>query len=55
MTGGTAALAHLPTLIEQQTGITVRIADDALHAVVIGTGILLEHLDDYKRSILVKR
>ncbi len=55
MTGGTAALAHLPTLIEQQTGIKVRLADDVLHAVVNGTGILLEHMDEYKRSILVKK
>ncbi len=55
MTGGTSGLAHLPSLIEQQTGIKVRVTDDALHAVVNGTGILLEHLDDYKRSILIKR
>lgn len=55
MTGGTAGLAHLPALIEQQTGIKVRVADDALFAVARGTGILLDHLDEYKRSILVKR
>ncbi|MBP6904444.1 MAG: rod shape-determining protein [Candidatus Pacebacteria bacterium] len=55
MTGGTSGLAHLPALIEQQTGIKVRVADDASYAVVKGTGILLDHLDDYKRSILVKR
>ncbi|HWC57616.1 MAG TPA: rod shape-determining protein [Candidatus Paceibacterota bacterium] len=55
MTGGTAGLAHLPALIEQQTGIKVRVAEDALYAVVNGTGILLNHLDEYKRSILIKR
>ncbi len=55
MTGGTSGLAHLPALIEQQTGIKVRVADDAAFAVVKGTGILLDHLDEYKRSILVKR
>lgn len=55
MTGGTSGLAHLPALIEQQTGIKVRVADDALYAVARGTGILLDHLDEYKRSILVKR
>ncbi len=55
MTGGTAGLAHFPALIEQQTGITVRVADDPLYAVANGTGILLGHLDEYKRSILVKR
>lgn len=55
MTGGTSGLAHFPTLIEQQTGIKVRVADDAIFAVANGAGILLEHLDEYKRSILVKR
>ncbi len=55
MTGGTAGLAHLSGLIEQQTGIKVRIADDALYAVARGAGILLDHMDEYKRSILVKR
>jgi rod shape-determining protein MreB len=55
MTGGTAGLAHMSTLIEQQTGIKVVVASDALYSVVNGTGILLDHLDEYKRSILVKR
>ncbi len=55
MTGGTASLAHLPALIEQQTGIKVKVADDPAYAVVRGTGILLQHLDDYKRSITAKR
>jgi rod shape-determining protein MreB len=55
MTGGTSGLAHLPALIEQQTGIKVRVADDALYSVVRGAGILLDHMDEYKRSILMKR
>ncbi|MBY0328900.1 rod shape-determining protein [Patescibacteria group bacterium] len=55
MTGGTSSLNHLAELIEQQTGVKVRLADDPLFCVVKGTGVLLGHLDDYKRSILVKR
>lgn len=55
MTGGTSQLAHLPELIEEQTGVKVRLADDALYCVVRGTGVLLDHLDDYKRSIMAKR
>src|SRR5262249_38962722 len=50
MTGGTSLLAHLPQLIQKESGVKVRLADDALLAVASGTGILLEHLDDYKRS-----
>ncbi|MFZ4500171.1 MAG: rod shape-determining protein [Minisyncoccia bacterium] len=55
MTGGTSLLANLPALIEEQTGVKVRLADDPLYCVVKGTGILLGHIDDYKRSILAKR
>ena len=55
MTGGTSSLKHLAELIEQQTGVKVRLADEPLYCVVKGTGILLGHLDDYKRSILAKR
>lgn len=55
MTGGTAGLAKLDQLIAQQTEIKVRVAPEALLAVVQGAGMLLDHVDDYKRSILAKR
>lgn len=55
MTGGTSLLAHLPDLIQKESGVKVRLADDALYAVAKGTGVLLGHLGDYKRSILAKR
>lgn len=55
MTGGTSALHKLPELIEQQTGVKVRLAEDSLFCVARGSGVLLGHLDDYKRSILTKR
>jgi rod shape-determining protein MreB and related proteins len=55
MTGGTSLLAHLPELIEKESGVKVRRAENALLSVANGTGILLEHLGDYKRSILAKR
>ncbi len=55
MTGGTSQLAHLGELIAQQTGVSVRVADGSLYCVVNGTGVLLQHLGDYQRSILAKR
>ncbi len=55
MTGGTSLLAHLPELIEKESGVKVRRADNALLAVANGTGILLDHLGEFKRSILAKR
>jgi actin-like ATPase involved in cell morphogenesis len=31
------------------------LADDALYCVVKGTGIALDHLDTYKKTIITKR
>ena len=55
MTGGTSQLKNLDKLIAGQTGVSVRVADESLYCVVNGTGILLEHLNEYQRSILAKR
>ena len=55
MTGGGALLRNIDTLVYQETGVPAHIAEDALLCVARGTGIALEHLDVYKRSIMSKR
>jgi rod shape-determining protein MreB len=55
MTGGTSQLRNLPELMFRATGVPARLADEALFCVVKGTGIALEHLDTYKKSIIAKR
>ncbi len=55
MTGGTSQLRHFPDLVFRKTGVKATLADDALYCVVKGTGIALEHLDTYKKAILMKR
>lgn len=55
MTGGTSQLRNLPELMYRATGVPARLADEALFCVVKGTGIALEHLDTYKKSIIAKR
>ncbi len=55
MTGGTSQLRNLPELIYRRTGVKAILADEALFCVVKGTGVSLEHLDTYKRSIISKR
>ena len=55
MTGGTSQLRGFPELIYRRTGVKARLAEDSLYCVVNGTGIALEHLDVYKRTILSKR
>jgi rod shape-determining protein MreB len=55
LTGGTSQLRNLGELIFRKTGVKAKLADDALYCVVKGTGIALEHMDTYKKSILAKR
>jgi len=55
MTGGTSQLRNFPELIRRRTGVKANVADQALFCVVKGTGVALEHLDTYKRTILTKR
>jgi rod shape-determining protein MreB len=55
MTGGSSQLRNLPELVYRRTGVKARLADEALFCVVKGTGIALEHLDVFKKSILSKR
>lgn len=55
MTGGTSQLRNFPELVFRRTGVRAQLADDALYCVAKGTGIALEHLDTYKRSIISKR
>jgi rod shape-determining protein MreB len=55
MSGGSSQLRHLPDLVERRTGVKAVLADDALFCVAKGTGVALEKLDFYKKSILAKR
>ena len=55
MTGGSSQLRNFPELVERRTGVKAVLAEDALYCVVKGTGIALEHLETYKKSILAKK
>ena len=55
MTGGSSMLRNLPELVLRRTGVKAVLAEDALFCVAKGTGIALEHLDTYKKSIISKR
>lgn len=52
LSGGTSLLRHMNTLLSQATGVPAYAADDALLCVALGTGVALDNLDSYKRSIL---
>jgi rod shape-determining protein MreB and related proteins len=49
LSGGGALLRNLDTLISQETGLPVRVAEDPLTSVVLGSGKALDELDRYKR------
>jgi rod shape-determining protein MreB len=55
MTGGSSMLRNFPELVLRRTGVKAELAEDALYCVAKGTGIALEHLDVYKKSIIAKR
>ncbi|OGI74399.1 rod shape-determining protein [Candidatus Nomurabacteria bacterium RIFCSPHIGHO2_02_FULL_41_18] len=55
MTGGSSLLRNLPDLVYRRTGVKAMLADDALFCVAKGTGLALEHLDVYKKTVLSKK
>lgn len=55
MSGGSSLLRNLDELISQATGVACYVADESLLCVAKGTGIALENLDSYKRSISASR
>ncbi|MFA7193876.1 MAG: rod shape-determining protein [Candidatus Paceibacterota bacterium] len=55
MTGGSSMLRNLPELVYRRTGVKAQLAKDPLYCVAKGTGIALNHLDTYKKTIITKR
>lgn len=54
MTGGTSLLHNFDKLMTKQTGVPCHVAEDSLLCVVRGTGVALENIELYKRSISKK-
>ncbi|MBP6883834.1 MAG: rod shape-determining protein [Candidatus Pacebacteria bacterium] len=55
MTGGSSQLRNLADLVFRKTGVKAAVAEDPLFCVAKGTGIALEHLDVYKKTVLSKK
>ncbi len=53
LSGGTSQLRYLDQLIAKTIGVPCYLADDPAFCVVKGTGLVLENLDVYKRSIMM--
>ena len=52
MSGGGALLRNLDTLLTQVTGIPCHVAENALNSVAIGTGLALEHIGTFRKSLV---
>lgn len=51
MSGGTSLLKNLDKLMTKLTGVPCHVAEDAILCVARGTGVALENIELYKRSI----
>ncbi len=51
MSGGTSLLKNLDKFFTESTGVPCHVAEDALLCVVTGTGLALDNIDLYKKSI----
>jgi rod shape-determining protein MreB len=55
MSGGTSQLRNFDKLLTEETGVPAHVADEPLLCVVRGTGLVLENIELWKRSITTKR
>ncbi|MFH0936729.1 MAG: rod shape-determining protein [Candidatus Daviesbacteria bacterium] len=51
LSGGTSLLTNFDKLMTESTGVPCHITENPLFCVVLGTGLALENLDLYKRSV----
>ncbi len=52
LTGGGSLLRHIDTLLTKITGVPCEVANDPIECVVKGTGIAIESLETFKKSVL---
>jgi len=55
LTGGSAQLRNIDDFFKRMLGVATFVADESLFCVAKGTGLILSHLDVYKRTLEAKR
>ncbi len=55
MSGGTSLLRNFDKLLTRETGVPAHVAEDALLCVARGTGVVMENIELWKRSVSTKR
>jgi len=51
MSGGTATLRNLDTLLTREVGVPAYVAEEPMLCVVKGTGRAIENIDLYRRAL----
>jgi rod shape-determining protein MreB len=55
LSGGASQLRHLEDFFKRMTGVQTYLAENPIFCVAKGAGLILDHLDIYKRTLLNKR
>jgi rod shape-determining protein MreB len=55
LSGGSAGLRNIDEFFKRLLGVPAYVAEDSILCVARGSGIILEHLDTYKRTLLYKK
>jgi rod shape-determining protein MreB len=55
MSGGTSLLRNFDKLMTEETGVPAHVAEDPMLCVVRGTGLVMENIELWKRSVTTKR
>jgi len=55
MSGGTSLLRNFDKLITEETGVPAHVADEPKLCVVRGTGLVLENIELWRRSVVTKK
>ena len=55
MSGGTSNLRNFAKLMTEETGVPSHVAEDSLYCVVRGTGLVMENIELWKRSVTTRR
>lgn len=55
VSGGGAQIENIPLFLKKALGVQALVADEPLLCVAKGTGLILNHLDVYKRTLLNKK
>jgi len=55
MTGGSSMLRNFTDLVYRKTGVKAILAEESIYCVAKGTGIALDHLEVYKKTVLSKK